>query len=147
MYKRHSYSLVIITILSGFASWTLNIPYVEFASDAITVVSTAIAVHLTAITLLIGTKIADFMRKQDKYIPSKTQLGVLLTYLNRAVIMDIISIITSCIAKSYCNVSFSVLHPNTYKLISAIGVALFIATIFFMWVIFQFIASALLRNE
>lgn len=147
MYKEHFIPLIVIAVLTAATSWIFNLHYEKIASDAITVVSIAIAVCLTAITLLIGSKIADAMKHQDPKIKTKTQMGVLISYLSRAIRIGILSITVSCVAEIYCTDKFNSTHPNLQHAISSTGFSLFAATLFFMWIIFKFISAALLRNS
>lgn len=126
-------------------SWTLNLPFEKVVSDAITVVSIAIAVYLTAATFLMGSKTATNMKKQDKQISTKTQLGVLVSYLSHAVFVGILSILVGFVVLLQKDVA--IVNNVIAKTISSLGCSLFIITILFMWKIFRFIAGALLKEE
>lgn len=153
MYTYHKRILFLSFFTVGFLSYFLNIPFEKIASDSITVVSIAIAVYMTAITLLIGNKIVESMGKTDSFIKTKTKLGVLVTYLKSAVLVGVLSILDCCFLKIY-----TVEDPNQlegcfknlyeiYKIVSAIGLALFITTLLFMLLIFKFIATTILNQS
>lgn len=153
MYICHKRILILSSITVGIISYLLNIPFEKIASDSITVVSIAIAVYMTAITLLIGNKIVESMGRPDDFIKTKTKLGVLVTYLKSAVLVGILSILDCCFLKIYI-----VKDPNQledcfkifneiYKIVSAIGLALFITTLLFMLLIFRFIATTILNQN
>ncbi len=108
---------------------------------------------MTAITLLIGSKIADSMREIDHIIQTKTKLGVLIAYIKCAVLIGIASILDNCFLIVYRIEDPEELEQvakswvNLYKIVSAIGVALFIATLIFMYLIFRFISVSIMNKE
>lgn len=147
LYKRHRILLVMLLLLSYITAWIYNIPFKLIASDTITLNSIAIAVYMTAITLMIGSKTADAMKKTDYEIKTKTQMGVLLAYLKRAMLVGIFSILNSFAAKIYCNDQLLTQKPYIYKAISSTGFALLIVTIFYMWLIFRFISAVIINDS
>ena len=147
LYKRHRILLVILLLLSYTFAWSYNVPFKLIASDTITLNSIAIAVYMTAITLLIGSKTADAMKKPDYEIKTKTQAGVLIAYLKRAMLVGIFSILDSFAVKMYCNEELLTQKPYVYKVISSVGFALLSLTIFFMWLIFRFISTVIINES
>lgn len=122
----------------------MALDYSKIASDAIAVVSVAIAVYLTAVTLLIGSRVAEYMRKQDARIPTKTQLGVLISYLSHAVVTGILSIVVSCavLLEKVPSGEPSIVRST----LSAFGFSFFTTTLLFIALIFWFMENALLTD-
>lgn len=153
MYKAHKRILLVQIIATTAVAYYFDVPFNRVTSDSIAVVSIGIAVYLTAITLLIGSKIADSMREIDHIIQTKTKLGVLIAYIRCAVLIGIASILDNCFLIVYKFEEPEELEQvakswvNLYRMVSAIGVALFIATLIFMYLIFRFISVSIMNKE
>lgn len=69
MYFRHKIVIIITYALTSLISFLIKINYLEIAEIAVTVVSIALAVYISAATALLGSNYAKRMRKQqDKKI-------------------------------------------------------------------------------
>ena len=147
LYKNHRTILIMVTLLAGCIAWIFDIPYYKIASDAITLVTIAIAIYFAAVTLLIGSKTAGIMNQPDYIIKTKTQMGVFMQYLKWAILVGLLSIVDSYITKIYCDEKLHLIMPYLYKTISSIGIALLAAMIFFIWIIFEFISAVLIRES
>lgn len=152
MYPVHKRILACCFIATGLISFWLNIPFEKIASDSITIVSIAIAIYMTAITLLIGSKIVESMGKADDIIKTKTKLGVLTVYLKSAVWTGIISIIDCCFLKMYADEYYHGIDDVTqvfqivYRIAASFGMALFVITLIFMILILYFISASILKQ-
>lgn len=148
MYKGDTISLWIAIALVGLLSWNCQFPYEEIASDAITVVSIADAIYIAAATLLIGSKTAGAMKHTDPQIPTKTKMGVFVSYLRSAIIIGSLSIMGSIISKAYfTDNNFCIQHELLHRVVSAFSFAMFVATLLFMLIIFKFITVTLVNES
>lgn len=69
MYFRHKIVIIITFALTSLISFLIKINYLEIAEIAVTVVSIALAVYISAATALLGSNYVKRMRKQqDKKI-------------------------------------------------------------------------------
>lgn len=130
LYKRHRVFLILLLLLSYIIAWINNVPFALIASDTITLDSIAIGVYTAAITLLIGSKTADAMKRPDHEIKTKTQMGVLIVYLKCAMLTGISSILNSFIVKMYCNGNLLIKQPYLYKVISSLDLRFFLRRYF-----------------
>ncbi|SEF90988.1 hypothetical protein [Lachnospira multipara] len=99
MYKKHSVILTLIMLILGVISYYFSVDYANIASDGITIVSIILAIYMISFSGLGSSDLAKKMqRKEDSELTGKSQLGVLRSYLNYAVSIGTLNIITSCVA-------------------------------------------------
>ena len=84
MYKKHVILLISIGLLTLSISWYFKWQYKVIASDVMAFISIAIGLYIAAISFQFGNKMSEYMKKQDKRVPTKTHMGVLCTYLKYA---------------------------------------------------------------
>ena len=148
MYKKHKIVLGIIVICCGILSYVFKVEYSVIASDGITVVSIVLAIYMTSFSGLVSSDLAKKMqRKEDKIINGKSQLGVLKGYLNAAVGIGII-IVVSCISLILKDKMIEIVNKNTvYYIVSAIGISTLAANLFLMFLLFRFMVNRQLWDK
>ena len=144
MYKRHKTAVSTVFVLTAVLCYSTKILYDNIADIAITVVSISVAVYIATMSALLGSPYADKLKSiRDTEIKEKSQLGVLTTYLRVAGNCGILTILVSSLYKipSIANVS-----PQLQRLTSSISCAIFVINIFFLWLVFKFLATALMNS-
>lgn len=158
MYKRHViFSNIIFLVVIGLA-YKLNIDYSKIAEMAITVVSIALAVYIGATSMLLGSDYAKILKEiRDSEDNTRTNLGVLTTYLRRAGGFSISTLIVSCIYvlkidwKPFAsmiedNHMSEFIFQTVSNVFSAISCGLFFVNIIFIWLILQFLINAIAKS-
>ena len=154
MYKRHSFIIILSGIIVFLGAWQLKLSYKVIASDSMTFVSIAIAVYMAAIALPLGDRVSDYMKNQDKHIPTKTHMGVLCAYLKCAVFTGFISIIISCSVLVVSNITIEEdnkieveKYPLLCDILCAIGFSLFVVNMIFAAIIFKYMFVSMINNN
>lgn len=141
---RHKIVIIITFALTSLISFLIEINYIEIAEIAVTVVSIALAVYISAATALLGSNHAKRMRKQqDKKIKDKFSLGVLVNYLQNAGALGLATIIISC---AYISKAFCCEHEFLVIFVSALSAGIFAVNLLFIWIILKFILTAMLNS-
>lgn len=144
MYFGHKIVIIITFALTSLISFLIKINYIEIAEIAVTVVSIALAVYISAATALLGSAYAKRMRKQqDKKIKDKSSLGVLANYLQNAGALGLATIIISC---AYISKAFCCEHEFLVIFVSALSTGIFAVNLLFIWIILKFILTAMLNS-
>lgn len=130
MYKKDIIITFIVAIIASAVSFFLSLDFQYIAGAVIDIMAIASAVYLAIYPLLQGSN--NLVRKletQDTFIPRKTQMGVLNTYLKVGLIMGVFSIILGCInlliIGSYAETISK--QPIWYTIFSAISIGQFAA--------------------
>ena len=120
-------------------------------------ISIAIGLYIAAISFQFGNKMSEYMKKQDKRIPTKTHMGVLCTYLKYATYTGFLAIIDSCgvlivSSMTYIEKKEDVemvceRYPELLHILSSIGFSLFSASLIFSAIIFNFILFSNLNDK
>lgn len=149
MYKKHRVFLALIIILCGAVSFAYKVDYAEIASEAITVVSIVLAIYMTSFSGLVSSELAKTMqRKEDKILTGKSQLGVLRSYLNVAVVTGILNIIVACISLIISSKMETTIEKGIlYYIVSASGCSTLGANIFLMLLLYRFMVNRQLWNK
>lgn len=150
MYKRHKVYTAFLALLTCFLCYFLNVDYSKIAENAVTVVSISFALHITVASSLLGSDYSRHLKKHtDPYNPTKTQLGVIVTYLKDA---GIISVLTITISTLYMLVpdDLQTEFLGRYwdvlcRIVSSASCALFAINFLFLWLIFIFLINSLTR--
>ena len=96
MYERHKRLIVIIFIAVLIAAIILNADYSKIAEASISVMSIAVAVYISATSVILGSTYAEKLKGQvDSKITTSTSLGVLAAYLRNAGALAVIMIMIS----------------------------------------------------
>lgn len=157
MYTHHKVEAGIIFIAVYTLSFMAGVAYKDLALAAITVVSISLAVYIAAMSALLGSSYADRLKAiADKKIKSKSQLGVLTTYLR---VSGGFSVFTIAISSLYQFTSLKIdsmfllqvdpLKINSVLLLqiaSSISCGAFALNILFIWLIFSFLSTALVNS-
>lgn len=150
MYKRHKRNVICLSVILLISCYFLRLDYKEIAEVGITVVSIELAVYIAAASVLLGSPYAHNLKHSvDPEIKTKTQLGVLTSYLRAAGILSVLTIVISSVFILLSDViGFSLtdattLTENLYYVASAISLCLFGLNILFLWLIFQFLVNSL----
>ena len=157
MYKKHVILLISIGLLTLSISWYFKWQYKVIASDVMSFISIAIGLYIAAISFQFGNKMSEYMKKQDKRIPTKTHMGVLCTYLKYATYTRFLAIIDSCgvlivSSMTYIEKKEDVemvceRYPELLHILSSIGFSLFSASLIFSAIIFNFILFSNLNDK
>lgn len=157
MYKKHVILLISIGLLTLSISWYFKWQYKVIASDVMSFISIAIGLYIAAISFQFGNKMSEYMKKQDKRIPTKTHMGVLCTYLKYATYTGFLAIIDSCgvlivSSMTYIEKKEDVemvceRYPELLHILSSIGFSLFSASLIFSAIIFNFILFSNLNDK
>lgn len=144
MYNRHKIAGFALFAITMALCYFTKLSYNDFAPTAITIVSISVAVYIAAMSALLGSPYADKLKSvPDKKIIGKTQLGVLTAYLRTAGSCGVLTIFISSLF----------LLPKTIplplqfqKIISSLSYGVFTINLLFLWLIFQFFATALINS-
>lgn len=158
MYKRHKIMTVVLFALTSFLAFVLKADYHSIAEEAIAVVAIALAVYISAASVLLGSPFADRMKKQrDNQIPTKTNLGVLAAYLRTAGFFSLLTIIASSVYVLKLDFQSVVAALGEtgkieemmgcwLRVIAAISCGMFAVNIFFIWLILLFLINSLTKS-
>lgn len=155
MYKRHKFFTSIIFIIVAVLAFVLKADYSKIAETAISVTSIALSVYIGAASVILGSSFAEKLKRQaDSEIRTKTNLGVLATYLRVAGACSLIIIMISTIYVIDLDLSFVqnlFESPDIYNhisqtaslLISSLACGMFSINILFSWLILIFLINSL----
>ncbi|MEA5040312.1 MAG: hypothetical protein VB086_10800 [Clostridiaceae bacterium] len=144
MYVHHKIKALILFIVVVILSFIIGAAYKDLALAAITAVSISLAVYIAAMTALLGSPYSDRLKTiVDKKIKTKSQLGVLTTYLRVA---GGFSVITLIISSLYQFTSLKINNSFLSQAASSISCGAFALNIFFLWLIFNFLSTALINS-
>ena len=144
MYIRHRVSIFVAFLLPAVIAGVLNIEYENLASTAITIVSISVAVYIAAMSSMLGSPYANKLKAvPDSKIHGKSELGVITTYFRTA---EGCGVITICISVLYQIPSPVVILPLVKRILSAISCGIFAVNILFLYLLFQFLATALINS-
>ena len=149
MYKKHVILLISIGILTLSISCYFKWQYKVITSDVMAFISIAIGLYIAAISFQFGNKMSEYMKKQDKRVPTKTHMGVLCTYLKYATYTGFLAIVDSCSVLIISDMTYTEKKENTeiicerypelLRIFSSIGFSLFSVSLIFSIIIFNFI--------
>lgn len=144
MYTHHKVETGIVFLVGVVLSFLIKAAYKDLSFTAITVVSISLAVYIAAMSALLGSPYADKLKAvADKKIKTKSQLGVLATYLQVA---GGFSVFTIAISSLYQLASLKISNLLLSQIISSISFGVFAVNILFMWLIFSFLSTALINS-
>lgn len=153
MYRNHKRYLTLIFVLVFSITYYLKCDFKDIASDCISIISIALAIYAVCISNLIGSPLLEKLKATvDNQITHKTQLGVIKKYIQNAMAISIVTIISSCIIKitSYTidNTIFEakILYVifqgiEVYQIYSSSCFGLFSLNFGYLWIIFIFIIN------
>lgn len=142
MYTHHKVEAMVIFVVVAILSFLAGAAYKDMALAALTVVTISFAVYIAAMSTLLGSPYADRLKAiADKKIKTKSQLGVLNTYLRVA---GKTSVLTIAISSLYQFTTLRVNNALLSQIISSLSCGVFALNIFFLWLIFSFLSSALI---
>lgn len=158
MYERHKRLIVIIFIAVLIAAIILNADYSKIAEASISVMSIAVAVYISATSVILGSTYAEKLEGQvDSKITTSTSLGVLAAYLRNAGALAVIMIMISTlyVLKIGTPKSIAILLTNNgwhtigtliLRVVSAISCGLFAVNIVFMYLILLFLINSMSKS-
>lgn len=158
MYERHKRLIVIIFIAVLIAAIILNADYSKIAEASISVMSIAVAVYISATSVILGSTYAEKLKGQvDSKITTSTSLGVLAAYLRNAGALAIIMIMISTlyvlkigtpkpIAILLTNNGWHTIGTLILRVVSAISCGLFAVNIVFMYLILLFLINSMSKS-
>ena len=158
MYERHKHLIVIIFIAVLIAAIILNADYSKIAEASISVMSIAVAVYISATSVILGSTYAEKLKGQvDSKITTSTSLGVLAAYLRNAGALAVIMIMISTlyVLKIGTPKSIAILLTNNgwhtigtliLRVVSAISCGLFAVNIVFMYLILLFLINSMSKS-
>lgn len=143
MYKHHKVEAVFIFIVVAILSFLMDAAYKDMALAALSVVTISFAVYIAAMSALLGSPYADRLKSvADEKIKTKSQLGVLNTYLRVA---GKTSVLTIAISSLYQFTSLKTNNVLFSRIASSLSCGVFALNILFLWLIFSFLSSALIN--
>lgn len=158
MYERHKRLIVIIFIAVLIAAIILNADYSKIAEASISVMSIAVAVYISATSVILGSTYAEKLKGQvDSKIKTSTSLGVLAAYLRNAGALAVIMIMISTlyvlkigtpkpIAILLTNNGWHTIGTLILRVVSAISCGLFAVNIVFMYLILLFLINSMSKS-
>ena len=158
MYERHKRLIVIIFIAVLIATIILNADYSKIAEASISVMSIAVAVYISATSVILGSTYAEKLKGQvDSKITTSTSLGVLAAYLRNAGALAVIMIMISTlyvlkigtpkpIAILLTNNGWHTIGTLILRVVSAISCGLFAVNIVFMYLILLFLINSMSKS-
>lgn len=158
MYERHKRLIVIIFIAVLIAAIILNADYSKIAEASISVMSIAVAVYISATSVILGSTYAEKLKGQvDSKITTNTSLGVLAAYLRNAGALAVIMIMISTlyvlkigtpkpIAILLTNNGWHTIGTLILRVVSAISCGLFAVNIVFMYLILLFLINSMSKS-
>ena len=158
MYERHKRLIVIIFIAVLIAAIILNADYSKIAEASISVMSIAVAVYISATSVILGSTYAEKLKGQvESKITTSTSLGVLAAYLRNAGALAVIMIMISTlyvlkigtpkpIAILLTNNGWHTIGTLILRVVSAISCGLFAVNIVFMYLILLFLINSMSKS-
>ena len=158
MYERHKRLIVIIFIAVLIAAIILNADYSKIAEASISVMSIAVAVYISATSVILGSTYAEKLKGQvDSKITTSTSLGVLAAYLRNAGALAVIMIMISTlnvlkigtpkpIAILLTNNGWHTIGTLILRVVSAISCGLFAVNIVFLYLILLFLINSMSKS-
>lgn len=158
MYERHKCLIVIIFIAVLIAAIILDADYSKIAEASISVMSIAVAVYISATSVILGSTYAEKLKGQvDSKIKTSTSLGVLAAYLRNAGALAVIMIMISTlyvlkigtpkpIAILLTNNGWHTIGTLILRVVSAISCGLFAVNIVFMYLILLFLINSMSKS-
>lgn len=158
MYERHKHLIVIIFIAVLIAAIILNADYSKIAEASISVMSIAVAVYISATSVILGSTYAEKLKGQvDSKITTSTSLGVLAAYLRNAGAFAVVMIVISTIyvlkidtprpiAILLTNNGWHTIGTLILRVVSAISCGLFAVNIVFMYLILLFLINSMSKS-
>ena len=158
MYERHKRLIIIIFIAVLIAAIILNADYSKIAEASISVMSIAVAVYISATSVILGSTYAEKLKGQvDSKITTSTSLGVLAAYLRNAGALAVIMIMISTlyvlkigtpkpIAILLTNNGWHTIGTLILRVVSAISCGLFAVNIVFMYLILLFLINSMSKS-
>lgn len=158
MYERHKRLIVIIFIAVLIAAIILNADYSKIAEASISVMSIAVAVYISATSVILGSTYAEKLKGQvDSKITTSTSLGVLAAYFRNAGALAVIMIMISTlyvlkigtpkpIAILLTNNGWHTIGTLILRVVSAISCGLFAVNIVFMYLILLFLINSMSKS-
>ena len=173
MYKVHKRIIWGLSILVGILSWILQFRYAAIASDVISVISIAAALYLaTYAGIQASPKIRQALNELDGVRKDKKQLFVLNTYIKTALILNLITIVLSCLMllvtdriesisatetgvipkiaeiagqgkDNGMNTAENEIWTMASRIVGCVGMALFTANLVQMWFVGRFVVNRL----
>lgn len=146
--EKHDYwAALVIGILSALISIFIKIDYSPLASSGLTLSSIVLAVYVAAIIGLVNTTLSQKMQKTiSNSHTDKTQMGVLTSYLKKAISLSIGTIIISSLF-----LLFKDCGKGSYELIrrimSVLGIVFYSENLLFLWMIIRFMLNRQIWNE
>lgn len=145
MYKKHKTIYMLLQIFLFIASFLIKLDYSNLASGSFTIVSIILAIYMTLVANLVSSDLAKRMQnKEDKKLKGKSQLGVLRTYLNVAVITGIINICIGCVILLYPVNLKNAIH---YVILSSLGFSTLGGNLMLMFLLYIFMVNRQLWNK
>lgn len=144
MYTRHKVETVATFVFTSILAYFANADYCGFALTAITVVSISVAVYIAAISALLGSPYADRLKSiPDKKLKSKSQLGVMTTYLRAAGALGVVTITISCI---YQFIAVDIVDHVFRRILASLSCGVFSLNVLYLWLVFSFMSTALINS-
>lgn len=141
MYKSHKVYMSIIVIVLFITTFCEKIEYSKIAGDSITIISILLAVYLASFSSLITSdKVEKMKTKVDPKINTKSQLGVLKTYIDVAVASSILCILISCVVLLFPQ-NLTGICQMIYFIISSLGFSVLGTNIYLLILIYKFMSN------
>lgn len=98
MYRAHKFILLLAIVTAWIGSFFLKLDFTPIASSGIDLIAICTAVYLAVYPEIQGNQVlCEKLKKQDKKIPEKSEMGVLNAYIIAGLVLGLISIIAFCL--------------------------------------------------
>lgn len=138
MYKKHKFLMIGLFLLTAIFTFCTKIDYAKIGSEAITISSISTAIYSALVSSLVNSELKNKMKKVDKTITWKTQLGVLAAYLKTAILFSMLNIVFSCAVllfeERYC-------RCIAYRILETLGVATLAVVLMFTSMMCTFVVN------
>ena len=141
MEKRHKALLGCISTAVAILSYTLQLDYGNVASEGMSLSAIVLAVYVAAMMGLIGSKLGDKLAKLPSNNPEYTQLWVLRRYFCNAIVIAVLTIISSSVILLFPEIPENEPMSVTYLVISSLSLAIYSVNLVFMGFIMKFMLN------
>ena len=149
MSKRDKWFAFMLALLVAVITFLFEFDYADIASEGLTLSSIVLAVYVAAMMGLIGSKLGEKLASTPAANGEHTQLWVLRAYFKNALIFAVATIILSSLtllAPEIDSTTASQALILTYHVFSALSLAVYAVSLFFMCVTLKFMLNRQIWN-
>lgn len=148
MYKSHKIIVVAIFLVTGLISWFAHIEFYNVVSNLLTITSIILGFYIAALASLFGNEALKKMgQKQDKQIKSKTELGVLLSYYRKSIIVSFIVIVLAILLNVFEKFADQTFFCLVYNAVGSVTISLTFVSLFLMFILLMMFIKILMTTN